>query len=55
MAYLGAIFFADMEGGGGQNYFHLGPRQEVSKRVFPTLFDDFQGKTKGQQLKGKIV
>ena len=23
MAYLGVIFFANMGGGGGQNYFHL--------------------------------
>ena len=25
MAYFGVVFFADMGGGGGQNYFHSGP------------------------------
>ena len=28
MAYFGVIFFANMGGGGGQNYFHTGSHRE---------------------------
>ena len=30
MAYFGSIFFANMGGGGGQNYFHCVPRQVLN-------------------------
>ena len=33
MAYFGGIFFANMGGGGGQNYFHKTPKlRKVSKK-----------------------
>ena len=38
MAYFGVIFFANMGGGGGQNYFQIWGRQRGVTLIFSDLF-----------------
>ena len=33
MAYFGGIFFANMGGGGGHNYFHMGPPSAIGSAI----------------------
>ena len=39
MAYFGVIFFANMRGGGGQNYFHLREPRKSRELSGPVLRD----------------